>query len=372
MKININQSFTHIVQEVIHDKLLLPNGVNPSSISCVDDMWYLHEFNYVTDEVSVVTKGSVKYSGQLLNQTDNTITILSDGRKIIVRNYDLVAIKNNNYIQLYPYDDTGDKIFCNYLCNDISSEISGKLLVDAHMKKMYLSVSALIRNTSDFTFEGVVSITSGDANVYSSRKLEASAMRTTEHEKVVEDYITFNIGEMTLKDTNIVTLSSELLKYFKIFSVTTSSNNVNFGYRISPNQSIPGCNISVYKTDPDTIFGNYIGSGYLKEVRKGESTDILVGKSNLIKCNNIVTQTAIEHRKKHDDVNPVPIKQEIICEFIARENATVVINHYIGTVDLTKVSIPYKLRKDNYLIWEIDLTKGETTFHCELQYTVLI
>ena len=424
-QIYIYEDLTHVIQEVNDDKLDLPISVNSSSITCMDAEGTNIGFEFVPyrqifkkDIKCRVEKKNKIQQGKIISTDGYSITLLSQNEISYIRKFDSISISKQDYRE-HPriiLNSTQVPTYCSYHCGDIAWRCMGQLIVSEANNKMYLSVSALVTNSTNFNFDGTIyvicgqplsrgpSYRSNNAAKLTSRRasmeLASASVADTEPEQSrSEDYVMYNLGPRVLSEVESFPLNNYTFPYKKLYFARTENNDVTFGYRIQTKKYIPKCNVSVYTEGEDNVpFGNYVGTSSMKEVQPGNQIDLVIGSSTRIQCNSEVTikstnpETPIQVQQqtkkatksqqitKDGQYQEDSRLQQVLTKQIIKldtlnttdEHITLVLRHYAPVLDPTNISIPPLKIEDGNLIWELDIKPGKNHFHCEISYYVFI
>ena len=170
----------------------------------------------------------------------------------------------------------------------------------------------------------------------------------------VDEYESYEIGSKTLDKYTYVDLFTikdmEAKRFYHHY--IESQKQTTFGFIFNTSQFLPEGNIYIY-TQADKGIGNYIGSSYIHEYRKGDEVEFEIGSTTQVKCESIL-EKKVEQLKEpinqnQDNNDRGYIYQErhtytFKTNIINRSSypANVLLSLYIGTGKLENIILSPK------------------------------
>jgi len=279
----------------------LPHSVKSSSLVILDTTGRVIPFKYhpqLTTPSNIVTviKGSNTTTGDLIELSDHSVTILSDQRLTVIKDYDLIRTSMLTPCPT-PYlsiELPRTPFTLSYLLDNITWKCIGTAIINHGY--MTFRLAGQISNHTNRTFEGVTVLVSGHLNTteeHHPKLMRAAAPLSSSSvgSDMVEDFTRYDVGERIIHTKDIVELGIMEIGIQRLYVYITSSDIVSVGYRCDPQRYLPACDINMYTADADGLIDAFIGTTKIEESRYHNSLDLIFGQSKMIECQTIIEQS---------------------------------------------------------------------------------
>lgn len=385
-KLTIYSESGHLIDKLfsidskIEISMILPKSVDPESIVVVNSKGTIIPFEYIPKknietflENVIVTKKSITFNGKIISLDANDVILSIENDNVIkIKDYDTIETESgDNFI--YPHlivNTDSSQITISYLFSDISWSCIGTALIDDTDNTMYLRLSGYIDN-NEFDITADVSLVTGEVNQNDNhlRKMVPMAMMksstTSKKQTSLEDYVKYDIGNRTIHNKSIVEIGVKNLDITKMYVHVTDSDLVDFGYRFIASEFIPKCKMKVYSIDSNADIDSFLGSTTIKESQKGDTVDIIIGRSTILQCKDKAV-TVLDHEMTDDEIKTHSLdnqKWHMITENIEVEiinhsdkPATLILKHFIGEKKILEVSCEKYNRKREFIEWILQIS----------------
>lgn len=385
-KISIYSKSCQVVQQYQNvDKnnyITLPISTDMDSLMIVNNSGQIVPFFYVppttinralvdmiTGEKNIasVKKKDTVITGNILSlDTDNVTIHSNNGGVYLIKDYDMINVPNidfNKEHKLYVQDN-------NFTLSYIMNKVSWKCIATGVINgtNLYLRLAAKIYNNTEQNILADTVLVCG--NIYSDNENEnerivASMAKMAVREddsatkSMLEDYTKYNLGNLNIYEQNVIELGSYTIETMKIYIHNTGNpKQVRYGYRFTATDFIPNCKINIYSSDDIHNIGEFIGSSNITEKQSGESVDVIIGESTMIRCKSHVIVDDVDNPKQYklSEHKTWKVVREQINFKLSNSydfDVPIILEHYVGRNKVVEMGCPEltPIRDDNLVKW---------------------
>lgn len=412
-KLTIYSASGHLIQKFSKGTNFIPllKSVDISSIVVIDANGSIVPFSYIPEttvgiptieretgervEASVLKEGSI-VNGKILTLGVDSVMLVGDNQITNIRDYDMLTIANDEDITKprLIIERNSIPFTISYLLNSISWKCIATVLIDSKKNLLNLRLSGHIINHTEDNIQAEISLVAGHVkqNRLQPKAYLSSSSKSAQDvsTSMLEDYFKYSIGDKLIHTEDIAEIGAWVLPVTKLYIHKIDDNNiVRFGYRFIAADYVPPCSVNAYAVDNQEI-GSYLGSTELEESRPKEETDLVLGESNMLRCNstviisndiiikddNLAKQFNISSFKYNPNGDNWHIITEDIQVDITNYNTSpslLVIKHYVGDKLLIDTKCrSYKKRLNGYLEWYFEVAPRTSngpfkdTFKCQV------
>lgn len=287
----------------------LPNDLNlvDGSLSIRDDNGAPILYHMIESEGSdkVFKNGEVTV-GRILERSDREVTILikrssTDFVRIVIPRYDAIELANAKQLIMIPgrTDARIRRLIISYPLPGLRWIAKANFLLD----RKAIQMAGLVNNDSENEISGETKLIAGTVNQMTnqpfkvqSRGLAMAAMGTqassyndsnsTDDANTDGDLQIYKVGDQSFRPgmAELISIFNRDLEAEKIYVHIIGQEGTSMGYQFTANDFFPTSEVSVYDRN------RFLGIATLKESRKGDQVELLIGQSTVVKCESVIAR----------------------------------------------------------------------------------
>lgn len=357
----------HIVTRLSGGRITLPTSTILNSIIVLDNTRKMVPYDVTSSSIPddngclpIGHKAKVygqdrSFSGKILACNANRVSLSNNDTTTTIRNFE--AIQGTSYEVEVTTQRQATTI--SYRIDNIYWMPIGTAIVDESLGIVNFYLTGDIINNTGVTFDSNLTLVGGDVNqenkVSASRVIALAASSV----QVSTDAISFPLGRKVVDRQTNLEIASFQSKIEKIYSATTDSNRVMYGYQFVSHTRLPSLVVNSYTQDGL----RFVGTSSIPEVQVGDNVVLELGTGGQV---SIATNV---ERVENDKI----IDLKILSHIRNYNSKSIVfeLKHYVGDLAVappSRQACTWNRKEAGFVIWRIQVTPNDSyIFECQLQ-----